>query len=117
ESNRIYLTESGRIGMTELLRIHVSELVQNSLSGLTGLACLNRSGICNYLTKNMGQVVKSRELILFAWGSDYVSRNDLYVNINFLRKRLEDNPKYPHCLLTVKGVGYVYYPRKRKINL
>ncbi len=67
-----------------------------------------------YLANHMGQPVSDQYLISYAWGTDaFVSRNDLYVYINRLRQRLEDNPKLPECLLSLRGKGYVLYPRRR----
>lgn len=65
-----------------------------------------------YLAIHIGKLVQSEELIRFTWGSAYVSFNVLYVNINYLRKRFEDDPKHPHCIITLKSQGYILYPRK-----
>ncbi|MEA4901025.1 winged helix-turn-helix domain-containing protein [Desulfitobacterium sp.] len=66
--------------------------------------------ILYYLAQHMGQPVTDKELINYAWGTDsFVSRNDLYVCINRLRQRLEDNPKKPNSLLSLRGKGYVLY--------
>ena len=66
-----------------------------------------------YLANKLGQPVFNHELTAYAWGSEaFVSRNDLYVYINRLRQRLEDNPKKPTCLLSLRGLGYILYPRK-----
>ncbi|QHA01677.1 winged helix-turn-helix domain-containing protein [Dehalobacter restrictus] len=67
-----------------------------------------------YLVEHMGTVVQKKELIKFAWGTDCVSSNDLYVNINSLRKRIEDHPKNPQYIITYKSVGYAFFPRKRQ---
>jgi DNA-binding response OmpR family regulator len=68
-----------------------------------------------YLAQNMGQPVSDLQLISYAWGTEaFVSRNDLYVYINRLRQRLEDNPKKPECLMSLRGRGYVLYLKKKK---
>lgn len=69
--------------------------------------------LLHYLAQHLGQPVKDVDLINYAWGTEaFVSRNDLYVYINRLRQRLEDNPKRPQCLMSLRGIGYVLYPRK-----
>lgn len=70
-----------------------------------------------YLAQHMGQPVSDQQLVNYAWGTEaFVSRNDLYVYINRLRQRLEDNPKKPECLLSLRGIGYVLYLRKKPKN-
>lgn len=69
--------------------------------------------VLHCLADKLGQPVFSHELTAYAWGSEaFTSRNDLYVYINRLRQRLEDNPKQPQCLLSLRGLGYILYPRK-----
>lgn len=69
--------------------------------------------LLHYLAQHVGQPVSDQNLIRYAWGAEaFVSRNDLYVYINRLRQRLEDNPKRPECLLSLRGKGYVLYTRK-----
>jgi DNA-binding response OmpR family regulator len=67
-----------------------------------------------YLAQYLGNPVSDQELISYAWGSDTcVSRDNLYVYINRLRQKIEDNPKKPECLLSLRGIGYVLYPRRK----
>jgi len=67
-----------------------------------------------YLTLHLGHPVSDQHLISYGWGTEaFISRNDLYVYINRLRQRIEDDPKKPECLLSLRGVGYVLYPRKK----
>lgn len=69
--------------------------------------------ILHYLSMNLGQPVPEIQLIKYVWGSDeYISRNNLHVNINRLRHKLEDNPRKPMCLLSIRNIGYVLYQRK-----
>ncbi|WP_197256470.1 winged helix-turn-helix domain-containing protein [Paenibacillus dendritiformis] len=41
-------------------------------------------------------------------------RQELYVYINRLRKKMEDDPKKPKPLVTIKSVGYVLYAKTFK---
>lgn len=66
-----------------------------------------------YLAQHLGQPVSDQELANYAWGTEaFISKSALYVNINRLRQRLEDNPKMPKCLMSLRGSGYVLYPRR-----
>jgi two-component system response regulator RegX3 len=47
------------------------------------------------------------------WGSDYVGdTKTLDVHIKRLRTLIEDNPKNPEHITTVRGVGYRYEATK-----
>jgi two-component system, OmpR family, response regulator RegX3 len=60
-----------------------------------------------YLLENAGRVLTRGQLIDEIWGSDYVGdTKTLDVHIRRLRTRLEDDPKDPHRIRTVRGVGY-----------
>ncbi|WP_430734257.1 winged helix-turn-helix domain-containing protein [Fodinisporobacter ferrooxydans] len=62
----------------------------------------------------MGNPVSTELLILNVWGPDtLIGPNELYVHIKRLRDRLEDDSRNPKCLLTIRGVGYILYPRKK----
>jgi DNA-binding response OmpR family regulator len=52
--------------------------------------------------------VLSRDLLLTKiWGSDsFIDRRTVDVHVNWLRKKIEDNPAEPHYIITVRGVGY-----------
>lgn len=66
-----------------------------------------------YLVQHMGRPVSDQDLINYAWGAEpFISRNYLYVTINRLRNKIEDNPKHPEFLLSLRGLGYILYPIK-----
>ena len=51
----------------------------------------------------------SREQLVEALGADYVGlERTVDSHIKNLRAKLEDNPRQPHCILTVFGVGYKF---------
>lgn len=69
-----------------------------------------------HLAENIGKEVSPTELIRRGWGKNSTIRKDaLYVIINRIRDRLEDDPSSPQCLVSHYGTGYVLYPRKKKI--
>ncbi|WP_157041541.1 response regulator transcription factor [Nitriliruptor alkaliphilus] len=60
-----------------------------------------------YLMEHAGRVLTRGQLIDEIWGSDYVGdTKTLDVHIRRLRTRIEDDPKEPERIQTVRGVGY-----------
>jgi two-component system response regulator RegX3 len=61
------------------------------------------------LLENPGRVLTREVLIDRVWGSDYVGdTKTLDVHIKRLRSLIEDDPKNPEHITTVRGVGYRY---------
>ncbi len=59
------------------------------------------------LLENPGRVLTREVLIDRVWGSDYVGdTKTLDVHIKRLRTLIEDEPKSPKYITTVRGVGY-----------
>jgi len=60
-----------------------------------------------FLVENAGRVLTRGQLIDEVWGSDYVGdTKTLDVHIRRLRTRVEQDPKEPIRIQTVRGVGY-----------
>jgi two-component system, OmpR family, response regulator RegX3 len=60
-----------------------------------------------FLVENAGRVLTRGQLIDEIWGSDYVGdTKTLDVHIRRVRTRIEDDPKEPTRIQTVRGVGY-----------
>lgn len=59
------------------------------------------------LATHPNSVMTHRQLLMRVWGS-YASENtqQLRVYINYLRRKLEDDPAHPQIILTEPGVGY-----------
>jgi two-component system KDP operon response regulator KdpE len=59
------------------------------------------------LATNAGKVLTHRQLLERVWGS-YAAENSqqLRVYVNYLRRKLEDEPARPRWLVTEPGVGY-----------
>lgn len=54
-----------------------------------------------------GQVFSKEMIYEHVWGNTVaVDDNTIMVYINRLRNKLEDNPKKPEHILTVRGLGY-----------
>lgn len=59
------------------------------------------------LASRVGQVAPRRFLLSAVWGAGSISNvHSLRLYINYLRKKLEDNPSEPEYILTEWGVGY-----------
>jgi two-component system KDP operon response regulator KdpE len=64
-------------------------------------------GLLRVLARHAGKVLTHRQLLRQVWGDlegDNVSEVRVY--INYLRRKLEDDPAQPRLLLTEIGVGY-----------
>ena len=67
----------------------------------------NELGILGYLMKNQGKIVSRDELISYLWDSEaFVDDNTLTVNVNRVRKKLEDLG-YRDAIVTKRGQGYL----------
>ncbi|HVB74009.1 MAG TPA: response regulator transcription factor [Ktedonobacteraceae bacterium] len=63
--------------------------------------------IIAYLAQNAGRVVTQDLLLEHVWGSEYLGESHmLQVNINRLRRKLENDHTQPLYILTKVGVGY-----------
>lgn len=59
------------------------------------------------LLQNAGAVVERENLFREVWNTDYVGdTRTLDVHINWLRKAIEEDPKNPRFIKTLRGVGY-----------
>jgi two-component system response regulator RegX3 len=59
------------------------------------------------LLRNAGRVLTRGQLIERVWGADYVGDSKtLDVHVTRLRAKIEDDPRTPRLLLTVRGLGY-----------
>lgn len=61
-----------------------------------------------YLAQNAGRVITQDLLLDHVWGEEYLGESHLLqVNMNRLRRKIEDDPSHPRYLLTKMGVGYM----------
>jgi DNA-binding response OmpR family regulator len=62
-----------------------------------------------YLAQNAGRVITQDLLLEHVWGEEYVGESHLLqVNVNRLRRKLEQDPAHPRYLLTKTGIGYLF---------
>ena len=59
-----------------------------------------------------GKVVSTDDLLRRVWGAEYDGESQVvYVHMRWLREKLEDDPKHPQRLVTMRGVGYKLVPQ------
>jgi len=62
-----------------------------------------------FLVKNTGQVFKREQLLDKVWGYDHAGdTRTVDVHISWLRQKIEDDPRHPQHLITLRGVGYKF---------
>ncbi len=65
------------------------------------------AALLTYLMQNPGRVLSRREIIKQVWETDYIGdTRTLSVHIRWLRVKIEEDPRHPRFLRTVRGVGY-----------
>jgi DNA-binding response OmpR family regulator len=59
------------------------------------------------LAQEAGRVVSVDDLLTRVWGAEYAGESQVvYVHIRWLREKLEQDPRRPRRIVTVRGVGY-----------
>jgi DNA-binding response OmpR family regulator len=63
--------------------------------------------LLKYLNQHRGNIITREELLENVWSADgsMLSRT-VDVHVAGLRKKIEEDPRYPRFLLTIKGAGY-----------
>jgi two-component system KDP operon response regulator KdpE len=68
-----------------------------------------------HLVQNAGWVVPHEQLLAKVWGYEYREETHyLRLYVNYLRKKLEQDPSKPKYILTERGVGYRFYDFRRE---
>lgn len=62
--------------------------------------------ILAYLAENINMIVSIDRILENIWQDSYGYENTLITHIYRLREKLEDNPREPKILITIKGLGY-----------
>jgi two-component system response regulator RegX3 len=67
------------------------------------------------LMANTGTVLTTNYLLDAVWGEEFASAVQvLYVHIGWLRERIEEDPRRPYYIQTVRGVGYRFVGESEK---
>ena len=62
-----------------------------------------------YLVEHRGATISREELLTEVWGYDAMtSTRTVDVHVAWLRQKIEENPKFPIWILTVRGMGYKF---------
>lgn len=63
--------------------------------------------ILELLMRNQGRIFTKQQIFDYVWNEDYVADDTtVMVHVGNLRAKIEDNPKAPKILTTIKGLGY-----------
>ena len=61
------------------------------------------------LLANAGEVLATNDLLDAVWGEEFAGAAQiLYVHMGWLRAQIEENPRCPRYIQTVRGVGYKF---------
>lgn len=65
--------------------------------------------ILELLMQSPGRIYTKQQIFDYVWGNDYMGDdNTVMVHISNLRGKIEEQPKEPKLLKTVKGIGYKF---------
>jgi two-component system response regulator RegX3 len=80
-----------------------------AVRGKTLAMPLKEFDLLELLVRNAGRVLTRGQIIDRVWGSDYVGdTKTLDVHVKRLRAKIEEDPRNPTLILTVRGLGYKY---------
>ena len=108
-----------RKGETRLM-LRVADLELNRLDhsvtrGGKDIELTNKEfALLEHLMLNRGRSISRVELLEMVWKMEKSQTTNIVdVYVNYLRHKLEDDPKSPRLLKTIRGVGYVLTPGDR----
>ncbi len=65
------------------------------------------------LAREPGRVLSVDDLLKRVWGAEFAGESQVvYVHIRWLREKLENDPRHPHRIVTIHGVGYKLQPQE-----
>jgi two-component system KDP operon response regulator KdpE len=71
-----------------------------------------------HLVQNAGWVLTHDQILTKVWGYEYRDEpHYVRLYINYLRKKIEEDPSNPQYILTERGVGYRFVDYKREDSL
>ncbi|MBF7114989.1 response regulator transcription factor [Pediococcus pentosaceus] len=73
----------------------------------------NEFKLLRYLYKNANQVLSRDQILEKVWGYEYGGQTRIVdVHISHLRDKLENDPKHPQLIKTIRGFGYEFVSKK-----
>lgn len=80
-----------------------------AVRGQTIAMPLKEFDLLELLVRNAGRVLTRGQIIDRVWGSDYVGdTKTLDVHVKRLRAKIEQDPREPSLIMTVRGLGYKF---------
>ncbi|KRN21002.1 phoP protein [Pediococcus claussenii] len=72
----------------------------------------NEFKLLEYLYENSGQVLSREQILNSVWGYEFGGQTRIVdLHVSHLRDKLEDDPKHPNIIRTVRGFGYEFSQR------
>ncbi|HEY4690400.1 MAG TPA: response regulator transcription factor [Anaerolineae bacterium] len=61
------------------------------------------------LMANANHLIATDDLVTRVWGPEFVGETEsLRTYIRYLRQKIEEDPKSPKCIVTERGIGYIF---------
>jgi DNA-binding response OmpR family regulator len=65
--------------------------------------------LLTYLAHNAGKLLTFEKILVNVWGNEYRgSMEHVHVYISHLRKKIEEDARNPHYIMTIHGMGYIF---------
>lgn len=77
-----------------------------TVDGQTEILTGRLYNLLKYLCDNAGIVLSKEQIYEHVWGDPLFDDNTVMVHIRKLREKVESEPSKPHCIVTVRGIGY-----------
>jgi DNA-binding response OmpR family regulator len=116
-------------------REYSSHQLQSSSKLEYGNLCLDKDACCvykdsrlvelnakeylllKYFMENPEKVFTKKQLYCAVWEEDlYYDDNTIMVHISHIRNKIEEDPRNPQYILTVRGIGYKFH-KQREVSL
>jgi two-component system alkaline phosphatase synthesis response regulator PhoP len=73
----------------------------------------NEFKLLSYLYKNANQVLSRDQILEKVWGFEYGGQTRIVdIHISHLRDKLENDPKHPRMIKTIRGFGYEFVSKE-----
>ena len=73
--------------------------------------------LLKYLMENPERVFTKKQLYCAVWNEDlYYDDNTIMVHISHIRNKIEQDPRNPEYIITIRGIGYKFH-RQREVSL
>ncbi|MBE3553563.1 MAG: response regulator transcription factor [Thermicanus sp.] len=114
--SNVYSEEEETIQIGDLL-IH-TERYEVYLKGVPIELTPKEFELLLYLAKNRGRVLTREQLLNKVWNYDFMGDSRIVdVHISHLREKIEEDPKQPRHIRTVRGLGYKFEDRNEEQSL